>query len=109
MIIIIDYFKKLPEELQNFIMDYGAFNCCVVKLRKDCKKTLFKEHGEDSYSEEDISIIDSFIDGKWHIAHESNGDYFLAGDDNLVFSKKCFSSIKDDFPHKEFLKTYNIQ
>lgn len=102
MIVLYEDLKHLSDEMRDFIIDHGAFNCCLVKLDDGCKETLFGLYGEDYYDESDISVIDSFMDGNWHFAYEDNGDYFICGDDNLLFTEDCLSEITDDFSIKMF-------
>ena len=96
MIALYDDLKHLPDKMRQFIINHGAFNCVCVKLNDKCKETMFGLYGEECYDESAISVIDSFMDGNWHIAYDISGDYFICGYDNLVFTKECFSEIKDD-------------
>ena len=49
----------------------------------------------ESYTDDDIALLDSLDDGKWHLVYECDGDYFLCGDDNLVFDEECFEETSE--------------
>lgn len=102
MRITIEDFKKLTTEEQEFVIKYGADNCLLVKFSPDLADTLSDYFGDGTtYNEEDIKMLDSLaMDEKWHLMYfYDDYEYFLCGDDNLVFVPDCFADESDDFSH----------
>lgn len=99
MRITIEDFKKLTTDEQEFVITHGADNCQLVKFSPDIADILSDYFGESTYDEEDINMLDSLaIDEKWHIMYfYDDYEYFLCGDDNLVFVPDCFEDESDDF------------
>lgn len=97
MNISIEHFNRLSDTEKEFVLKYGANNCMLVKFSDNLIDTLFTNYGEESYYESDIALFESIVDDKWHIVYTYDDDeYFLCGDDNIVFFDDCFSETSND-------------
>lgn len=95
--ITLENIAKLTPEEQEFMFEHGAKNCLVVKFSEDFIDILYDYFGEGTYDEEDIKMLESLSDGKWHLMYtDDDEDYFLCGDDNLVFVDDCFEETSDN-------------
>lgn len=96
MLITLEDFNKLTDQEKVFIFTYGSENCTLVKFGDGTMDYLVSAYGEDNYDDDDIALLESLPDGKWRLVYECDGDYFLCGDDNLVFDEECFTDTSGD-------------
>ena len=97
MNITIEQFNRLNDIEKEFVLKYGADNCSLVKFEKTTFRTLCDYYGKETYNEDDIALIKSITDNKWHIVYcYEDGEYYLCGNDDLVFPDACIVRETDD-------------
>ena len=102
--ITLEDFGKLSRVEKEFILTYGSDNCTLVKFNPDLEDILCNRFGKDTYDEEDMALLGKLAtDGKWHLMHLEadlwDNEYFLCGDDNLVFVDECFLDESENIKH----------
>lgn len=96
MLVLLENLNQLSRSERQFIVDYGAFNCVGVRLKRNFKNTLFNLFGCDACNAEEIAFIDSLKHDRYYLSRKNGGSYFICNDDNIAFKEECFEDIVDN-------------
>ena len=96
MIVLKSDFDRLKEGHQRFLIDYGAFNCVLVKLNTNALEIMEAFVGREM-PKSLKNLITGYCDGNWHIAYKSQCErYVVCGCEGIVYTQDCIEEIKND-------------